>query len=60
MKFILIFYIFAIATICNAGLLRRVVRSKPAPDSDSTEIDETTSKPRSRAAFSFGYCDTQQ
>lgn len=55
MKFILIFYFFAIILVCNAGLLRRVVRSEPVQNtittndeiknSESIEVAETISEP---------------
>jgi len=50
MKLVLILYIFAIILVCNAGPLRRIVRSEPdenenveikgTENSKSTKVDE--------------------
>ena len=43
MKFVLILYIFAIFLVCNAGPLRRIVRSEP-DESENVEINSESTK----------------
>ena len=45
MKFVLILNIFAIILVCNAGLLRRVVRSEPDENENVTESPEVAKEP---------------